>query len=641
MLSPLVLLPTAALPQWYIDHRIHAHTRLAIDSNVGCNQQTNGTWTCSDIFSNAGAAFASLGVPAYVRHTHTANEGIWWPSATDPFDAWHPLVQATNRSLPQEFLAEAAATRTKVIFYHYMKTNEFYSTKYPKWAAQWPNGSHIRWQRGIGLSPCDDQWTSTYIAQVEQLVRFGADAFYFDEYPTSWGGDWSAACRRRFKAAYGDDMPTELIDQSGQVCEGRGLCQPVAKDKRVLDLMRKVTEEYFANLTAAVARAAGPSGRVVSLVSTFLAPTPIDGWTASSGGGVFETTRLLDSPSDTIAAKTELRKGSRFSVSAQQVEGDPFDELELDSFGYVLMRDGATRAADGSMAAPHIWIPGIKRSDVMACASAAVVAHGCVANPDHAESGLPNASLFNATYALAAKLSKAWASAPGLRPAKYASVLFSESARNAWLPDNARNAWQRILFPALGAWRALLRAALPATLLVDWQLLSQPAELTAREHPMLIAPPDDDLPYDLVAALKAYGAAGGRLVRASVADGWNATSARPAAEAKLVSALQAAAAAPPRVSLSPNAAASGVQLHSYEAQDAMLVFALNNFTGCFGGGSIPRPVSGLALAGAGAKPRSAVDVVSGNVLDVESTGAAGWRVALPDVATVVGVALAF
>ena len=94
-----------------------------------------------------------------------------------------------------------------------------------------------------------------------------------------------AACRRRFKAAYGDDMPTELIDQSGQVCEGRGLCQPVAKDKRVLDLMRKVTEEYFANLTAAVARAAGPSGRVVSLVSTFLAPTPIDGWTASSGRG--------------------------------------------------------------------------------------------------------------------------------------------------------------------------------------------------------------------------------------------------------------------------------------------------------------------------------------------------------------------
>ena len=29
-------------------------------------------------------------------------------------------------------------------------------------------------------------------------------------------------------------------------------------------------------------------------------------------------------------------------------------QASLDSFGYVLMRDGATEAADGSMAAPHV-----------------------------------------------------------------------------------------------------------------------------------------------------------------------------------------------------------------------------------------------------------------------------------------------
>ena len=181
-----------ALPTWYLANRVHAHTRLRIKDY--CHNGT-GAWACEPLFEHAGAAFASLGVPAYVRHTHSADEGLWWPSTTDPPGAWHPFVRATNRSLPSEFLAEAAASNIHVIFYHYMKTNAYYSTTHPEWRQQWPNGSSITWQRGVGLSPCDERWTSTYIRQVEQLVALGADAFYFDEYPTSWGGDAVRAAR--------------------------------------------------------------------------------------------------------------------------------------------------------------------------------------------------------------------------------------------------------------------------------------------------------------------------------------------------------------------------------------------------------------------------------------------------------------
>ena len=206
-----VCLAAGALPQWYTDHRVHAHTRLPVNSfckeqslpqpcgnwstrvpgrspgssisgpihgvkswdacqalccaanasaclaviydatHATCNlldrtyneafepatdvfvansgrsspPPGNGSWACEPIFEHAGAAFASLGVPAYVRHTHTADEGVWWPSSSDPRESWHPLVQATNRSLPQEFLAEAARAGTKAIFYHYMKTNKY------------------------------------------------------------------------------------------------------------------------------------------------------------------------------------------------------------------------------------------------------------------------------------------------------------------------------------------------------------------------------------------------------------------------------------------------------------------------------------------------------------------------------------
>ena len=69
--APLAL----ALPDWYLKHRTHAHTRLPIDSADGCSQQNEGGgWNCSAVFTSAGARFASLGVPAYVRHSHTGGE---------------------------------------------------------------------------------------------------------------------------------------------------------------------------------------------------------------------------------------------------------------------------------------------------------------------------------------------------------------------------------------------------------------------------------------------------------------------------------------------------------------------------------------------------------------------------------------
>lgn len=635
-----------ALPLWYIQHRVHAHTRLRIVDE--CSNKTTGTWKCTGLFDHAGAAFAKLNVPAYVRHTHSGDEGMWWPSTTDPFEAWHPLVQATNRSLPLEFLAEAKASGVNVIFYHYMKTNRFYSTKYPEWTQQWPNGSAVHWQRGVGLSACDTRWTSTYIAQVVQLVKLGADAFYFDEYPQSWGGDWSPECRKRFHALHGDAMPEELAHPA---CEGQGpakICQPVAKDRRVLELMRIVTQEYFSSLTAAVTRAAGPGGRAVSLVSTFYVPIPDDGWAGVWGGGIFETTALLRSRGDTVAAKTELQKGSRHpgGFDPAVMGGDRMDELDLDSFGYVLMRDGATEAADGSMAPPHVWVPHLEgqarqgRPEIATCATAALVAHGCIANPDHAERSIPNATLFNATYELGAKLSAAWSEAPSLRPVRWASVLFSESARNAFLPSDPVGAWRQILFPSLGAWSTLLHAAVPARLLVDWQLKTQPANMTVREHPVLVTPPDALLPPYIASGLRAYIAAGGTRLVVSAADGWSMTKHRPAAEAALLTKLRGAAAVPPKVSLSPAPVAGGVQLHAYEDNDGseLLVFILNNFTGCYGRSTLPLPpsVGGLTVEigslPPGTTPTSATEVVSGKRLDIVPSPpiTRRWAIALPD-----------
>ena len=280
---------------------------------------------------------------------------------------------------------------------------------------------------------------------------------------------------------------------------------------------------------------------------------------------------------------------------------------------------------------------------------------------------------------------------------RWASVLFSETARNAFLPEDAVGAWQQLLFPTVGALGALLHAALPARLHATSALPGQrspfpsdpprsgapagglasarragrgdgegapdagvnihskPATPSLHAHApphtralsvsIQVTPPDALLPDAVRKAVGAYEAAGGTRLVVTAADGWNASRARPAAEAALVSSLRAAASAPPKVALAPLAAvdAAGVTLHAYEAPGQLLAFVLNNATGCFGKstGPLPPTVAGLSLelASLGAAPASATEVVSGRALPVQSVGAGRWSVALPDVAVVAAVAV--
>jgi len=177
---------------------------------------TNGTWGCDAVFEDAAALLAGLGVPAYVRHSHTADEGTWWPSTSGTRESWHPLVQATGRNLPAEFLRKAAAADIHVILYHYMKCNAYWAAAQPHWVQRWPDGRPILWDRGTGLSPCSAAWRRVYIGQVVELIEMGADAFFFDEFPGNPGGDWSNDCRALYEARHdGEAMPTTLdVNQS-------------------------------------------------------------------------------------------------------------------------------------------------------------------------------------------------------------------------------------------------------------------------------------------------------------------------------------------------------------------------------------------------------------------------------------------
>lgn len=130
-----------------------------------------------------------------------------------------------------------------------------------------------------------------------------------------------------------------------------------------------------------------------------------------------------------------------------------------------------------------------------------------------------------------------------------------------------------------------------------YQLLEWPAARLVALHPSLITPPQTALTQEARLAIAAYVAAGGQLVEASDDPGWGSAAARVALEASLLAAVDAASAEPPRASLL-GAEDSAAHLVAYTSgREGLLLFVLNNFTGCFGGSTAPAPapLSGLSI----------------------------------------------
>ena len=146
------------------------------------------------------------------------------------------------------------------------------------------------------MSPCSKAWQDTYIAQVVQLAKMGAHGFYFDEFPGNPGGDWSLACRQRFREKYGEGMPNATIRTStyGNL--------PVAVDRRIHELMSNVTEDYFHRLNEAI-RSVNPD--IISLTSVYQVPKISDGWEGIPGASV-ESASVENEMSTTVYTKPQV-----------------------------------------------------------------------------------------------------------------------------------------------------------------------------------------------------------------------------------------------------------------------------------------------------------------------------------------------
>lgn len=426
--------------------------------------------------------------------------------------------------------------------------------------------------------------------------------------------------------------------------------------------------------TAAAAAPADPSTAAVALVGTHTTPAP------DNGGLLYETTSLLSyGPQD--VAKSEFATGTRTACHVgPSCYGDTlFPPDVLAAFGWTLMRDAALGRP------PHIWIPWLTTSRQALCTVVAARTYGTVANPDHTESAIPDAALFGATYRLSRRLDSldgGWPEVAGddasplplplpadFAPLRYAAVLFSESARNRWLPSNLTAAWRTVLFPTVGAFEGLLRHSAPAGLLVDGRLLqaaASPAGLAAlaRRWPAVVAPAPGALTGEVEAALAAYAQAGGVLLRlgAAPADRWDRAASRPALQAALMATLAGELGPPPLtavVQTTPGPLLHTVVLAGPSQPRRWVVMLSDNFTACIPtakpppkGPVYPPTRADVALelrspAAVGPGLPSAHNLLTGAPLEVVPSSAAGsrglpsWRVLLGNLSQYAVVALTF
>ena len=408
------------------------------------------------MFENAANLFKELDVEAFVRHSKTGDEGTWWPTVTGPKESWHPFVQETGRNLPQEFINKAHANQQKIILYHYPKTSAYYAEHEKSWLNRDIHGNPVRYPRGLGLC-VNSPWRQKYIQQLLELIEFGTDGFYYDEYPQPYQGCWCDFCRVKFRTQTGHDLPKTM-----------NASDPVYK--LLLEFTTTSVLQHFEEITMIV-NSQRPD--IVNLVSIYKVPA------VDNSGRIYESTKLLNSTEGTVA-KTEFEipvSANSFFQHGKPLFHHGFDADVFLSMGWSISRDA------GAGRPPHTWLPHLKNSSQAAAGTFALMAYGMVANPDHVEKNIPDHQLFDLTYHNAVKLN------PYLnatRPIRWAGLLFSESVRNVYLPQNETAAWMNVLFSTVSAWEALIRMGAPAGIITDWQLsgnsTTSQCQCGSREH---------------------------------------------------------------------------------------------------------------------------------------------------------------
>ncbi len=444
------------LPKWFDGIRVSAHTRLSLP------------WRkrAPDVFAEAGHRFASLGFKEFARHIKSGDEPAWWPSRVG---AVLPAARETN--FAEKIIDEAHAAGCRLIVYHRHMEDAQVAKEHPEWTARDYRGNVIR-KRGPKIC-----FNTPYAEFVEtrliELARMGADGFYFDEVHMPKPFCWCQNCRAGFKRETGFDYPDspDPFDPAYQ---------------KAIEFKNVTIERVFRRWRRAIHEV---NSEAVLLIGSNTYPQLVER----------HTTHRLYRIADSM--KTEFSLPDRGLANRVLQSNDDLAPTERDArlaLGYTLSRD----ACDGRP--PHVWIHGLPNALHARFATAGVIAHGGIANLDHPEATIPDASLFREAVSLGNRIAPAFA---GMRPWRWAAIHYSESARDYYLPDESA-AWRNVLYPVYGAYTTLLRAHLPVGVITDSQL--EQGHLAGVK--VLFVAARDHLTERMQSAVTRFEQSGGRVV---------------------------------------------------------------------------------------------------------------------------------
>ena len=497
-----------ALPEWFDLARVQVHTRLAgTETQLPVGQPA---------FLRMGADMAAMGVRAYTRHIKTGDEGAWWPTR---YGAVHPLVQKTQRDFAKDILADSMRNKVPMIVYERHMEDAAFAMSHPDAVTRNPAGAPF-FRRGKMISLLDPAYLDLFIGRSAELVNRGAKGFYLDEDHMPLYGDWSPATLAAFRKDTGLPPPVDY-----------DIHDPV-----YLAFLRwypRGMGEALARFTHAMRQKDPDSALLLSA----------NRWPALTIGH-YDGAELRTFTS----VKTEFAisaKSDRTGIFAAPADfPDPAENFRP-AFGWVLSRD----AADGRPA--HVWIsraPGPDWGKLFP--TAAVIAHGCIANLDMTEAKIPDAS-FRPAIMLGNKASDAL---HGARPFRHVGFLLSDWARYKYIGDS-RAIWMHASGLVRYGWDAAKRAQIPAGFVTEAQLLDA-SYMKREQFRVIVAPASADLPPEVVSALNRLRTEGVVVISNRPEWDWSSETGNATAQAALLNMIAEAAPSPARISAGPSVAAS-------------------------------------------------------------------------------------
>jgi len=444
------------LPEWFDETRVCMHTRLS------------PRWLLEDEFRTAAASFRSLGVRCFVRHLKTHGEAAWWPSAVGPKEMW-----ASRVDVARGIIERAHDEGCRIIAYYRHMEDGGMAERHPEWVARDDLGEPYQRRQGEPML-CFNSPAAEYVEKrLLELVDRGADGFYFDEVHMPPTGCWCEYCREGFREATGLEHP-ESIDEEDPLF------------RKLQDFTNLSIERTFLRWRRALHERRSD---VVLLVGSYRSPDFSDR---------HQTNRLLRL-ADSV--KTEFDKGASsrtetFCKNHPELRLPPRD-VRL-ALGWMYCRD----AADGRP--PHVWIPRITDEASAVFATAAVIAHGGIANLDHPEESLPDPETFGKAIELGNRLSEYLG---GARPFRWAAIHLPERAKDRVAPDEEA-LWREVIAPVTGTFEVMLRERRPVGIVTDSQL----EEGALDRYRMLYLPAPGDLTLAMRESVRRFREKGGCVV---------------------------------------------------------------------------------------------------------------------------------